>query len=134
MCCLYVFTNFACCRLCHTSSFFFFFFFNDPATTEIYTLSLHDALPVARSDLWSLAGRSPPPRCPRSASRRAPGPPCCRSAQCARGGRSGGITADAPSLDGTPQARKDRMERSQSGRAELVGFVALVSPFRFARA
>src|SRR5205807_8708709 len=29
--------------------FFFFFFFNDTATTEIYTLSLHDALPI-----WSL--------------------------------------------------------------------------------
>src|SRR4029079_19839095 len=29
----------------------FFFFFNDTATTEIYTLSLHDALPI-----------SPPPR------------------------------------------------------------------------
>src|SRR6267378_8259250 len=27
--------------------FFFFFFFNDTATTEIYTLSLHDALPVS---------------------------------------------------------------------------------------
>src|SRR6266540_1385155 len=27
--------------------FFFFFFFNDTATTEIYTLSLHDALPIA---------------------------------------------------------------------------------------
>src|SRR5215212_11322773 len=26
--------------------FYFFFFFNDPATTEIYTLSLHDALPI----------------------------------------------------------------------------------------
>src|SRR5207248_11239396 len=26
--------------------FFSFFFFNDPATTEIYTLSLHDALPI----------------------------------------------------------------------------------------
>src|SRR6204780_4935325 len=26
--------------------FCFFFFFNDPATTEIYTLSLHDALPI----------------------------------------------------------------------------------------
>src|SRR5229473_8660906 len=26
---------------------FFFFFFNDTATTEIYTLSLHDALPIA---------------------------------------------------------------------------------------
>src|SRR5437762_8955034 len=27
---------------------FLFFFFNDPATTEIYTLSLHDALPIFR--------------------------------------------------------------------------------------
>src|SRR2546422_10350699 len=27
---------------------FFFFFFNDTATTEIYTLSLHDALPIVR--------------------------------------------------------------------------------------
>src|SRR5690349_23356172 len=34
----------------HTSLYIhlrvFFFFFNDPATTEIYTLSLHDALPI----------------------------------------------------------------------------------------
>src|SRR5580698_11465863 len=32
----------------HFFSFFFlfFFFFNDTATTEIYTLSLHDALPI----------------------------------------------------------------------------------------
>src|SRR5688572_32501544 len=29
--------------------FFFFFFFNDTATTEIYTLSLHDALPISGS-------------------------------------------------------------------------------------
>src|SRR3989442_8234600 len=29
------------------SSFFLFFFFNDTATTEIYTLSLHDALPIS---------------------------------------------------------------------------------------
>src|SRR2546426_9058532 len=28
--------------------FCFFFFFNDTATTEIYTLSLHDALPISR--------------------------------------------------------------------------------------
>src|SRR6267143_7014291 len=27
----------------------FFFFFNDTATTEIYTLSLHDALPIRRA-------------------------------------------------------------------------------------
>src|SRR5229473_8248027 len=31
---------------CVSSFFFFFFFFNDTATTEIYTLSLHDALPI----------------------------------------------------------------------------------------
>src|SRR5256885_12171624 len=29
------------------SFFLFFFFFNDTATTEIYTLSLHDALPIS---------------------------------------------------------------------------------------
>ena len=29
---------------------FFFFFFNDTATTEIYTLSLHDALPIYEVD------------------------------------------------------------------------------------
>src|SRR3989454_11745101 len=29
--------------------FFFFFFFNDTATTEIYTLSLHDALPISNA-------------------------------------------------------------------------------------
>src|SRR5690349_24185173 len=29
-------------------SLLFFFFFNDTATTEIYTLSLHDALPISR--------------------------------------------------------------------------------------
>src|SRR5256885_13451870 len=38
-------------------SLFFFFFFNDTATTEIYTLSLHDALPICgcpggRGDRW----------------------------------------------------------------------------------
>src|SRR2546429_8623773 len=32
-------------NICSTS-IFFFFFFNDTATTEIYTLSLHDALPI----------------------------------------------------------------------------------------
>src|SRR5215469_18533916 len=30
----------------------FFFFFNDTATTEIYTLSLHDALPISTSSRW----------------------------------------------------------------------------------
>src|SRR3989475_12327072 len=34
-----------------SASTFIFFFFNDTATTEIYTLSLHDALPICRADL-----------------------------------------------------------------------------------
>src|SRR2546426_10018132 len=36
----------------------FFFFFNDTATTEIYTLSLHDALPIS-SSIFRLASSSP---------------------------------------------------------------------------
>src|SRR2546429_1469409 len=32
-----------------TPLIFFFFFFNDTATTEIYTLSLHDALPISHA-------------------------------------------------------------------------------------
>src|SRR3712207_7558305 len=41
------------------------FFFNDTATTEIYTLSLHDALPICR------AARRPPRRSRRPAPRAA---------------------------------------------------------------
>src|SRR2546422_11683732 len=36
---------------------FFFFFFNDTATTEIYTLSLHDALPISVRDRRRAHGR-----------------------------------------------------------------------------
>src|SRR6266516_8077581 len=46
---------------------FFFFFFNDTATPEIYTLSLHDALPIsatAVSGLWCTPTN--PTRWPRS--------------------------------------------------------------------
>src|SRR2546422_1351970 len=48
-------------RIPHSS---FFFFFNDTATTEIYTLSLHDALPISRTRCTSgmprKASTSPP--------------------------------------------------------------------------
>src|SRR2546426_12166621 len=45
----------------------FFFFFNDTATTEIYTLSLHDALPIyvlfeGRLDLAIRSGQAKYPR------------------------------------------------------------------------
>src|SRR5215217_9677713 len=52
------------------SFIFFFFFFNDTATTEIYTLSLHDALPIT-------APRPPtssrPRHCPGHAASAGPG-------------------------------------------------------------
>src|SRR5256885_1006207 len=55
------------------SLFFLFFFFNDTATTEIYTLSLHDALPIYRK-LHRAArrehgGRRHPHEAPRPAHR-----------------------------------------------------------------
>src|SRR2546430_11796971 len=39
----------SCYQLRPQCQAFFFFFFNDTATTEIYTLSLHDALPILRT-------------------------------------------------------------------------------------
>src|SRR2546426_8414291 len=62
----------------------FFFFFNDTATTEIYTLSLHDALPISRSPgagaCW--------PSCPSCSCSRPPRrwPSSCPA--CGRRGRS----------------------------------------------
>src|SRR5690349_24952745 len=44
-------------RQCMSAISIFFFSFNATATTEIYTLSLHDALPI------SLTGFVEPPRC-----------------------------------------------------------------------
>src|SRR2546430_973536 len=43
--------------MCYFRFFSFFFFFNDTATTEIYTLSLHDALPILdrAEGLWRTA-------------------------------------------------------------------------------
>src|SRR5438105_14816660 len=42
-------------RISYYSIFVLFFFFNDTATTEIYTLSLHDALPIS----GTAGGRKP---------------------------------------------------------------------------
>src|SRR2546430_6696024 len=39
---------------------FYFFFFNDTATTEIYTLSLHDALPISLAELPGMPAKLRP--------------------------------------------------------------------------
>src|SRR5258706_6989029 len=74
---------------------FFFFFFNDPATTEIYTLSLHDALPI-------LPGARPPP--PRISSRS----PAFSPAR----GRTGGPPSS--SLTRPPDRESARLDPSHS--------------------
>src|SRR5215203_7208436 len=63
---------FFCSCLCF-SCFCFFFFFNDTATTEIYTLSLHDALPISSRAF-----------CPTSPTIKAPVPPRVRDRKSTR--------------------------------------------------
>src|SRR2546422_14317 len=66
-------TSFSSCfahLLCHRP-FSLFFFFNDTATTEIYTLSLHDALPISQPDTAAALGETTPPTTARRISRRA---------------------------------------------------------------
>src|SRR2546430_6868566 len=46
---------------------FFFFFFNDTATTEIYTLSLHDALPISGARGYARPSPDRPQRAARPA-------------------------------------------------------------------
>src|SRR2546425_11065486 len=54
------------------SHLFFFFFFNDTATTEIYTLSLHDALPISSQP-------ARPPTTSQNRRRRSPSPSAASS-------------------------------------------------------
>src|SRR5256886_5325271 len=73
----------------------FLFFFNDTATTEIYTLSLHDALPIYRG------------AAPRSNPRRS------RRRERAR------PRTDAPAGKRTPWARSRAATRSEEHTSEL---------------
>src|SRR6266704_6012236 len=49
---------------------FSFFFFNATAPTEIYTLSLHDALPISRPWMYPRRSGSPSPSLPSSRDRK----------------------------------------------------------------
>src|SRR2546422_4610794 len=66
----------------------FFFFFNDTATTEIYTLSLHDALPICHRCTDSSGDRPP-----RSSARST----CCSSTRPPASGRTCRPAADRKS-------------------------------------
>src|SRR3712207_9092876 len=60
-----------------------FFFFNDTATTEIYTLSLHDALPISARATTTTTRASPPATAPRTRASASPRTPRPSSASCA---------------------------------------------------
>src|SRR2546422_1121743 len=99
---------------------FTFFFFNDTATTEIYTLSLHDALPISRRP-----GRDLPLHLPRA---RAIPVPQGVGRRARRGPRAGGVRAG-----GRAQARerawlavRGRGERSEEHTSELQSRLHLV--------
>src|SRR2546425_1825714 len=80
-----------------------FFFFNDTATTEIYTLSLHDALPISRG---SAGSPDPPGRSQRWRRTRAP---CCRWSRDRRGA-----------------GRRKRVDRSEEHTSELQSLAYIV--------
>src|SRR5438876_11680040 len=73
------------------------FFFNDTATTEIYTLSLHDALPISAADT-------------------------CRPS----GGRSSAGFATGPCAASCPRTRSSSASRSEEHTSELQSPVHLV--------
>src|SRR3712207_7143798 len=79
----------------------FFFFFNDTATTEIYTLSLHDALPISRPA---------PARSPRSPGRARSG-----ASRCPSEGRSSRSSPPSPA----PDSGRKKSGRSEEHTSEL---------------
>src|SRR6267154_4592685 len=94
------------------SVLFFFFFFNDTATTEIYTLSLHDALPILPrlSDRHYRDGSDGPRLHPGAKVRRRGGDP--------GGGQAAGcrercrlLSADAGKCRAGPVSRRDHRQR-----------------------
>src|SRR3712207_7437321 len=81
------------------------FFFNDTATTEIYTLSLHDALPIFRR---------PPAACSRQFCLLSAGvpdsgrrlPPCAQQAEC----RQTGCTSRVQPVGGSSRSEEHTSE------------------------
>src|SRR2546426_2874392 len=99
-----------------------FFFFNDTATTEIYTLSLHDALPI----LWS---RRVPESSTKTCSSRAPGSARTRTPRrgtSAPTTRSEEHTSELQSPCNLVcrlllEKKKSRAERDRQGRSARLG-------------
>src|SRR3712207_8912674 len=88
----------------------FLFFFNDTATTEIFTLSLHDALPIFAKASAAKAPRAGAASTPRPAPELRPGPPPSRIR----------IEHPSPVVDGGRFPAKDRKStRLNSSHANI---------------
>src|SRR6267143_50039 len=95
-----------------------FFFFNDTATTEIYTLSLHDALPISRrGGAQHFRGRGPPQQ------RAAPGGPAPLGRSPPRAGRNRRLRG----------ARSRAAARIGGDRRRVAGRAGNLSPLESAR-
>src|SRR6266487_2760466 len=91
-------------------TFLIFFFFNDTAPTEIYTLSLHDALPICAAD-WSSRSSTPTNRTPR-------GRHSCESAASAGASPRHGAHHDAQKFTTTTLPRRLARRSLPPPRAE----------------
>src|SRR2546429_5498291 len=91
-------------HLLHRASLALFFFFNDTATTEIYTLSLHDALPISASRRDAAADVEPG----RAARDRLPG-------RLAAGARQPGVRQRLQDAVGAVPDRKSTRLNSSHG-------------------
>src|SRR6266511_3221807 len=91
------------------------FFFNPPATTEIYTLSLHDALPISaacgQDDVCDRARIAPEPH-----QRQRREPPEQRGATTSAGGRVPRSTTAAGGSTGRCASHRRRGARPANGR------------------
>src|SRR5258706_15870118 len=89
-----------------------FFFFNDPATTEISTLSLHDALPIYRCPASPLPNAAPPPPLPTRQT------PSVRPRSPHSGGRWIGSTRNSSIRSISPRSEASVGERLASAGSE----------------
>src|SRR3712207_7417390 len=89
----------------------FFFFFNDTATTEIYTLSLHDALPISRSFSGALE--------PDTAVNISPAAPVRPTGRTGRADSGSGQARFVASSDGRSPAIDRKSTRLNSSHANI---------------
>src|SRR2546427_7648826 len=110
-----------------SDAFLLFFFFNDTATTEIYTLSLHDALPISRGSPGRGRASHRAPGARRFSGRRTALRRVARAPRAPRGAgprahaRHRDITSGPGSLPGSRPARRGAAARILGRPAGVVG-------------